>query len=102
MRKFIVKPDISFYEGVLINKDTTLEYENENVKQKLENLKLEMTTYTKENNYEVTSNLTFHLSEGDILLFDKDVGYQVPKIPMCTLKSALEDIEAIQSFDKEG
>ena len=104
MRKFIVKPDITLYSGVQVNKDTVLEYKNDNVEQKLENLTLEMTTYTKENNYEVTSNLTFHLSEGDILLFDSEVGYQMPKIPMSTLKDALGDLEAIQSFDsvKEG
>ena len=61
-----------------------------------------MITHTKENNYEVTSNLTFYLSDGDILLFDEEVGYQVPKVPMTTLKDALQDIDAIQSFDKEG
>jgi len=102
MRKFILKPDITMYSGVLVNKDTKLEYKNENVEQKLENLVLEMTTYTKENNYEARSNLVFHLSEGDILLFDEEVGYQVPRVPMTTLKDALTDIEAIQSFDKEG
>ena len=100
MRKFIVKPDITLYSGVQVNKDTVLEYKNDNVEQKLENLTLEMTTYTKENNYEARSNLTFHLSEGDILLFDEEVGYFVPKLPMCTLKSALEDMQSIQSFDE--
>jgi hypothetical protein len=100
MRKFILKPDITLYNGVQVNKDTKLEYKNENVEQKLENLVLEMTTYTKENNYEIRSNLTFHLSEGDILLFDEEVGYQMPRVPMTTLKNALEDIDAIQSFDK--
>ena len=102
MRKFIFKPDITLYSGVLVNKDTKLEYKNDNVDQKLENLTLEMTTYTKENNYEVTSNLVFHLNEGDILLFDEEVGYQVPRVPMSTLQDALTDMEAIQSFDKEG
>lgn len=102
MRKFILKPDITLYSGVQVTKDTKLEYKNENVDQKLENLVLEMTTYTKENNYEVRSNLIFHLNEGDILLFDEEVGYQVPRVPMTTLKDALDDIDAIQSFDKEG
>lgn len=102
MQKFIFKPDITLYSGVLVNKDTKLEYKNDNVDQKLENLVLEMTTYTKENNYEARSNLVFHLSEGDILLFDEEVGYQVPRVPMTTLKDALTDIEAIQSFNKEG
>lgn len=102
MRKFIKKPDITLYSGVQVNKDTKLEYKNENVEQKLENLVLKMTTHTKENNYDITSFLTFNLSEGDILLFDEEVGYQVPRIPMTTLKDALTDIDAIQSFDKEG
>jgi hypothetical protein len=102
MRKFIFKPDITLYSGVLVNEDTKLEYKNDNVDQKLVNLTLEMTTYTKENNYEVRSNLVFHLNEGDILLFDEEVGYQVPRVPMSTLQDALTDMEAIQSFDKEG
>ena len=101
MRKFIFKPDITLYSGVQVFKDTKLEYKNENVDQKLENLVLEMTTYTKENNYEARSNLTFHLNEGDILLYDEEVGYQVPRMPMSTLKDALTDIEALQDFDKE-
>ena len=101
MKKFIFKPDITLYSGVQVFKDTKLEYKNDNVDQKLENLVLEMTTYTKENNYEVRSNLTFHLNEGDILLYDEEVGYQVPRVPMSTLKDALTDIEALQDFDKE-
>ena len=101
MRKFIFKPDITLYSGVLVTKETKLEYKNENVDQKLENLVLEMTTYTKENNYEARSNLTFHLNEGDILLYDEEVGYQVPRVPMSTLQDALTDIEALQDFDKE-
>lgn len=101
MRKFIFKPDITLYSGILVTKDTKLEYKNENVEQKLENLELTMTTYTKENNYEVTSNLVFHLNDGDILLYDKEVGYQVPRVPMTTIKDALVDIESLQSFDKE-
>ena len=101
MRKFIFKPDITLYSGVQVNKDTKLEYKNENVEQKLENLKLEMTTYTKENNYEARTNLVFNLNSGDILLFDEEVGYQVPRVPMSTLKDALSDLEAIQDFDKE-
>lgn len=100
MKKFIFKPDITLYSGVQVNKDTKLEYKNENVVQSLEDLTLEMTTYTKENNYEVRSNLVFHLKEGDILLFDEEVGYQVPRVPMTTLKDALEDIESIQCFEE--
>ena len=62
---------------------------------------LQDTKTLSENNYEAKSNLVFHLNEGDILLFDEEVGYQVPRVPMTTLQDALTDIEAIQSFDKE-
>lgn len=101
MRKFIFKPDITLYSGVLVTKDTKLEYKNKNVKQKLENLKLEMTTHTKENNYVAKSQLVFNLSDGDILLFDEEVGYQVPRVPMSTIEDAIVDIEALKDFDKE-
>lgn len=101
MRKFIFKPDITLYSGVQVTKDTKLAYKNENVEQTLENLELVMTTYTKENNYEAKSHLVFHLNDGDILLYDEEVGYQVPRVPMSTIEDALSDIEVLQSFDKE-
>lgn len=101
MKKFIMKPDITLYSGVQVFKDTKLEYKNDNVEQKLENLILDMTTHTKENNYVATSHIVFNLNEGDILLFDEEVGYQVPRLPMSTLQNALIDIDSLQSFDKE-
>ena len=38
MQRFIRKPSIDMYVGIKVDKDTKLEFENENVKQKLENL----------------------------------------------------------------
>ena len=38
MQKFIRKPSIDMYAGIKVTKDTKLDYENENVKQTLENL----------------------------------------------------------------
>ena len=40
MRRFIFKPDITFYEGIKIDKETKLEFENEYVKQSINNLVL--------------------------------------------------------------
>ena len=31
MEKFIIKPNIDTYHGVRVNKDTVLEYENDNI-----------------------------------------------------------------------
>ena len=39
MQKFIRKPSIDMYPGIKVDKQSTLEYENENVKQTLKNLK---------------------------------------------------------------
>lgn len=102
MRKFIMKPDITFYDGIMINKDTKLDFENEYVKQTIENLVLKTNKKEKTEKYESEFNLTIKLDEGEILLFEEERGYFLPSLPMSTVKDAMEDLEAIKNFDKEG
>lgn len=102
MRKFIMKPDITFYEGVMINKDTKLEYETDDIKQTIENLVLKTNKKEKTDKYESVFDLTIKLEEGEILLFEEERGYFLPSLPMSTVKDAIEDLEAIKDFDKEG
>ena len=71
------------------------------MKKILEIKNVSLTYQTMQDEIEAIKDLTFHLNEGDILLFDEEVGYQVPRVPMSTLKDALTDIEALQDFDKE-
>lgn len=102
MRKFIFKPDITFYEGIKIDKETKLEFENEYVKQSINNLVLKTNKKEKTDKYESVFDLTINLDEGEILLFEEERGYFLPSLPMSTVKDAIEDLEAIKDFDKEG
>lgn len=102
MRKFIFKPDITFYEGIKIDKNTKLEFENEYVKQSINNLVLKTNKKEKTDKYESVFDLTINLDEGEILLFEEERGYFLPSLPMSTVKDAIEDLEAIKDFDKEG
>ena len=71
MEKFIRKPDITMYAGITVGKDTTLEYKNDNVEQKLENLTFKSVTNVIGENYESVYHTTIHLKEGDILIFEE-------------------------------
>lgn len=102
MRKFIMKPDITFYEGIKIDKETKLEFENEYVKQSINNLVLKTNKKEKTDKYESVFDLTINLDDGEILLFEEERGYFLPSLPMSTVKDAIEDLEAIKEFDKEG
>lgn len=102
MRKFIFKPDITLYEGIQVFKDTELSYENENVKQELKDLTLNIKMTEEKDNYSSKTDLTIHLESGDILLYEEERGYFLPSIPMSTIKEGIEDLEALKDFDKEG
>ena len=40
MKYYVLRPDLTPYEGMIVNKDSKLKFKNEKVEQKLENLKL--------------------------------------------------------------
>ena len=72
MQKFIEKPSIDMYAGIKVTKDTTLEYENESVKQTLKDLVFHSVTKVRGKNYESTYDTTIQLSEGDVLIFEEE------------------------------
>lgn len=100
MRKFIMKPDITLYDGVQVNKDTKLTYKDDNVEQELKDLTLMINKTENADNYDSHTILNIYLQEGDILLFEEGRGYFLPSIPMSTIKDAVEDLEALKSFDE--
>lgn len=102
MRKFILQPDITFYEGIMIDKETKLEFENEYVKQSINDLVLKTNKKEKTDKYESEFNLTIKLDEGEILLFEEQRGYFLPSLPMSTIADAIVDLEVIKEIDKEG
>ena len=97
MQVFIRKPSIDLYAGIKVDKDTTLEYSNENVKQTLENLVLHTTIRVKGEGYEGVNNTTIWLKEGDILIFEEEGrGYIKPVEGFVTIDEAIDDLTNIR------
>lgn len=97
MQVFIRKPSIDLYPGIRVSKDTVLEYKNESVDQKLENLVFHSVTKVKGNNFESVYCTTIQLQEGDILVFEEEGrGYIKPVEDFVTIAEAIEDFENIK------
>lgn len=103
MQIFIAKPNINLYPGIRVTADTVLEFENEFVTQRLENLVLH-TVATREGEGFKSINDTFlYLNEGDILLYENEGrGYIKPVDGFCTIAEAIEDLESMRDLgDKD-
>lgn len=96
MKKFILKQDITFYPGIKVDNDTTLEYENENVKQDLKNLKLHTIITEKNEDYESKTDLVVNLKVDDILIFDETRGYILPGVPLTTVEETIEELNYLK------
>jgi hypothetical protein len=99
MQKFIRRPSVDLYLGIKVTKDTTLEYENENVKQILKDLVFHSVTKVKGEKFESVYDTTINLEEGDVLLFEEESrGYIVPVDTFVTIQEAIEDYENIKDL----
>lgn len=99
MQNFIRKPSVDLFPGIKVDKDTKLEYENENVKQSLENLVLRSVQKTKGEKYESENHITIYLEEGDVLLFeDEGRGYIMPVSGFVTIAEAIDDLTNIKDL----
>ena len=97
MQVFIRKPSIDLYPGVKVDKDTVLEYENEHVEQRLENLVFHSKTNVKGEGYESTYDTTIWLKEGDVLVFEEEGrGYIKPVDSFVTVQEAIDDFTNIK------
>ena len=96
---FIRKPSIDLYPGVRVDENTVLEFRNENVEQKLENLILHTKMNVKGEGYESTYDTTIWLKEGDVLIFEEDGrGYVKPVDSFVTIEEAIEDLTCIKDL----
>ena len=104
MQVFIRKPSIDLFPGVKVKKDTVLNYENEKVKQTLENLVFHSVTKVKGENYESVYDTTIYLNEGDVLIFEEeDRGYILPYgQSFVTVAEAIEDLTNIKDLGGEN
>lgn len=82
--------------GIKVNKDTVLEYKNENVDQTVKDLVLHSITKVKGENFESVYDTTIQLSEGDILIFEEEGrGYIKPVEEFTTVAEAVEELACI-------
>lgn len=99
MQNFISKPSIDLYPGIRVDKDTVLEYKNENVAQTLENLVFHSVTKVKGEGFESVYDTTIHLEEGDILIFEEaGRGYIKPVEQFTTIAEAISDLQNMKDL----
>lgn len=102
MKKFINKPSIDMYVGIVVDKDTKIEYKNDNVDQRIENLVMKSITKVIGDGYESEYHTTVQLKEGDILIFEENGrGYIKPVEEFVTIGEAIKELENIKDLDKE-
>lgn len=97
MKVFIRKPSIDLYPGIVVAKDTVLEYKNESVEQKLNNLEFRSVAKVKGEGFESVYDTTIYLKEGDILVFEEEGrGYIKPVEAFVTVDEAIEELMNIK------
>ena len=96
---FIRKPSIDLYPGIRVDKDTVLEYQNENVKQTVKNLVMHSVTKIKGEGFKSKYDTTIQLQEGDILIFeDEGRGYIKPVEAFVEITEAIAELENIKDL----
>lgn len=100
---FVEQPSTDLKAGIVVKKETELHFKNERVEQVLKDLILETITNNEGthngiNAFKTKSYIHLGLNEGDILLFDKEVGYYMPAHPMTTVEEAISDLEGIKDI----
>lgn len=99
MQNFIRKPSIDLIPGIKVSKDTVLEYENDSVKQKLENLVFHTVTKVEGVKVKGTYDITIELEEGDILVFEAEGrGYIRPVEAFVSIAEAIDDLTNIKDL----
>ena len=100
MQRFIRKPSIDMLAGITVDKNTVLNYTNDNVEQTLKDLVFHSITKVKGDNFESVYDTTIQLSEGDILIFEEEGrGYIKPVEQFVTVKEAIEELNCISDLD---
>lgn len=95
---FMVRPELKAYEGVVVTKDLKLEFKNDKVEQKIENLYLVSKYVFKTNKYTTENILKMNLEEGEILLLEEENrGYFLPlDTPVGSIDTCIEDLSALK------
>ena len=102
MKNYILRPNISLYPGIRVDKDTVLEYKNDHVEQKVEGLVFHSIVKVSGDTFESVCETTVQLQDGDILIFeDEGRGYIKPVEAFVEIQEAIEDLENIKELGGE-
>lgn len=99
--KYMIVPDITTYEGVVVDAKTKLKFDTEEIKQTVKDLVLvtKMTIKGKRTNGKEwirEQKTTLPLVEGDVLIKDPEHGYVLPEISVQKVEDVIADLEAIK------
>ena len=99
MQVFIRKPSIDLFAGIRVDKDTVLDYKNDNVEQSLKDLVLHSVTRVTGEGYTSVYDTTIQLKEGDVLIFEEEGrGYIKPVEDFVTVSEAIEELTNIKDL----
>lgn len=99
MDVFIRKPSVELYPGVRVTKETVLEFKNEHVEQKVENLVLRTVATVSGEGFVSVCDTTIQLKEGDVLMYEGEGrGYIKPVEEFMPIPEAVEELEAIKDL----
>lgn len=94
--KFMKKPSIDMLPGIVVTKDTELEFKNEIVEQTIKDLVLHSKTKVVGEGYESIYDTTIQLKEGEVLIFEDDSrGYIKPVEEFMTVEEIIEELKCI-------
>lgn len=101
---FVEQPVLDLKEGIKVTEETELSYKNDHVEQVLKGLVLESIIDESGSNgvntYKSKSYLSINLNPGDILLFDEQRGYYMPKYPVESIDDAISDITSLSDLPR--
>ena len=98
MESYVLKPDIRPYKGLKVTKETKLEFKNDRVDQKVENLKLTSKYIFENEKFKSTNLLELNLEEGEVLLLEEENrGYFLPQDGYSTIDEAIGDYETLKN-----
>jgi hypothetical protein len=99
MQVFVQRPSVDLFPGIRVTKDMVIDYENEKVKQTVNDLVFRSVTKVTGKNFESVNDTTIYLEEGDILIFEEEGrGYIKPVEPFVTIDEAIDDLTNVKDL----
>lgn len=95
---YVIRPNTDCFYGYTVDKNTKLEFKNDTVNQKIEDLVLYSETKYKTDDFESETKLKVNLKEGDIVLLEEDGrGFFVPReAKIGSIDEAIEDLKFLK------